>query len=438
LVDLVIKNAIVVTCDGSGSVLADGGVVVENGRIARVAASAELEASASNARQVIDGRGHILMPGLVNTHCHAGDSLFRGLVENLPLEPWLQTVWKAEGAILNPQTSRLGSELGFAELLLSGVTTVMDMFWYPHETVAAARSVGLRVATGGIFFDPPGVTGHDLAGRIAEAERFFEDFGNDDDVFPSIMPHGAYTVAPDNLKTAKALAERHGALFSIHAAETRAEQADVTGRYSRSIIRHMDHLGLLDRRTVLAHCVHLDDEEIAILARTGANVAHNPMSNLKLASGVARIPDMLAAGVNVTLGTDGAISGNDLDMWMALRLAATLHKGVSGRPDVVSTGEALAMLTSSGARALNASDRIGSLEPGKFADIIMIDLKRPHAVPVFDPVTHLVYSTAKSDIRHVFVGGQQMVRDGALTRHSLSGTLEAVERLAPAIAASIA
>lgn len=438
MTDLVINNALVVTCDGSGTVISDGGVAVDKGRITHVARSADLEAIAANARRVVDGSGHILMPGLINTHCHAADSLFRGLVENLPLESWLQTVWKAEGAILNAETSRLGSELGVAEMLLSGVTSVMDMFWYPAETVRAARSVGARIATGGIFFDPPGVTGHDLAGRIAEAERFFDEFGDADDVFPTVLPHGAYTVSPDNLKTAKAIAERHGALFSTHAAETRAEQADVSGRYGRSVIRHLDHLGLLDQRTVLAHCVHLDDEEIAILARTGASVAHNPMSNLKLASGVARVPDMLAAGVTVTLGTDGAISGNDLDMWMALRLAATLHKGVSGRADVVSTSEALAMITTAGAKALGAADRIGSLEPGKFADMILIDLKRPHAVPVFDAITHLVYSTAKSDIRHVFVGGEQVVRDGALTRHSVSDTIEAVERLAPRIAASIA
>lgn len=432
--DLVIRNTIVVTCDAASTVIPDGGVAVENGRITQVAPSADLPA---DARQVVDASGHILMPGIVNTHCHAADSLFRGLVEDLPLEPWLQTVWKAEGAILNPETSHLGSVLGFSELLLSGVTTVMDMFWYPGETVKAARALGMRVATGGIFFDPPGVTGDDLAGRIGKAERFFEEFGGADDVFPTVMPHGAYTVAPDNLKTAKAIAERHGALFSTHAAETRAEQADVAGRYGRSVVRHLDHLGLLDRRTVLAHCVHLDDEEIEILARSGASVAHNPMSNLKLASGVARVADMLAAGINVTLGTDGAISGNDLDMWMALRLAATLHKGVSGRADVVSTGEALAMLTSNGAAALAASDRIGTLERGKFADMVLIDIKRPHAVPVFDPITHLVYSTAKSDVRHVFVGGEQVVRDGMLTRHDIRETIEAVERLVPKIAASI-
>src|SRR5690606_30793787 len=171
---------------------------------------AGLEPLRAKARQVVDGSGQLLMPGRVNAHCHAADSLFRGLVENLPLEPWLQTVWKAEGAILNRQTTYLGNVLGLAELLLSGVTTVMDMFWYPDETVRAARLLGMRVSTGGIFFDPPGVNGQDLAGRIAAAERFFEEFGDAEDVFSAVLPHGAYTVSPENLRTAKKIADRHG------------------------------------------------------------------------------------------------------------------------------------------------------------------------------------------------------------------------------------
>jgi len=438
MVDLVIRNALVVTCDEAGTVIADGGVAVESGRLAQVGSSAELAPLAERAKRVVDGGGHILMPGIVNTHCHAGDSLFRGLVENLPLEPWLQTVWKAEGATLTPETSRLGSVLGFAELLLSGVTSVMDMFWYPFETVRAARAVGLRVSTGGIFFDPAGVTALSIEERVAEAERFFEEFGGADDVFPAALPHGAYTVSPDNLKAAKAVARRYHALFCTHCAETRAEQADISTRYGRSVVRHLDHLGLLDERTVLAHCVHLDDEELDILARTGASVAHNPMSNMKLASGFARVPEMLDRGINVSLGTDGALSGNDLDMWLALRLAATIHKGFTGRADLISTRQALDMLTTNGAKALGAADRIGSLEPGKFADMVLIDIKRPHAVPLFNPLTHLVYSAGKSDVRHVFLAGEQVVRDGQLTRLSLDDTLAAVEDLVPSIKAAVA
>lgn len=438
MTDLVIRNALVVTCDAAGTVIHDGGIAVDKGRIARVGSNAELAPLAERAKRVIDASGQILMPGIVNTHCHAADSLFRGLVENLPLEPWLQTVWKAEGAILNPETSRLGSVLGFAELLLTGVTTVMDMFWYPFATVEAARAVGLRVSTGGIFFDPAGVTALSIDKRVAEAERFFEEFADADDVFPAALPHGAYTVSPDNLKAAKAVAHRCGGLFCTHCAETRAEQADIQARYGRSVVRHLDHLGLLDERTVLAHCVHLDDEELDILARTKAHVAHNPMSNMKLASGFARVPEMLERGIDVSLGTDGALSGNDLDMWMALRLAATIHKGHTGRADIVTTRQAMDMLTRNGARALGTLDRIGSLETGKFADMVLVDVKRVHAVPMFDPLTHLVYSANKSDVRHVFLGGEQVVRDGALTRIDIAETLETVERLVPRIKASIA
>jgi 5-methylthioadenosine/S-adenosylhomocysteine deaminase len=436
--DLLIRNAIVVTSDAAGTVIPDGAVAVDGSRISAVGTAADLAPLAERARRVVDGAGHIVMPGIVNTHCHAADSLFRGLVEDLPLEPWLQTVWKAEAAILNPRTSHLGSVLGFAELLLSGVTSVMDMFWYPFETVRAARKVGLRVSTGGIFFDPAGVTAASIDRRVAEAERFFAEFGGADDVFPAVMPHGTYTVGPDNLRAAHAVSARHGGIFCTHCAETLAEQADVSGRYGRSVVRHLGHLRCIDERTVLAHCVHLDDEELDILARRGAHVAHNPMSNMKLASGFARVPDMLQRGINVSLGTDGPISGNDLDMWMALRLAATLHKGHTGRADVISTRQALDMLTINGARALGAADRIGSLEAGKLADIVMVDHRRPHAVPMFDPLTHLVYSAGRSDVRHVFLGGEQVVRDGALTRLDIDETMDEVSSLVPAIRASIA
>ena len=432
--DLIITGALVVTADADGTVIPGGAVAVRGGRITAIGTAEEI---GRDAGRVVEAGGLLLMPGLVNTHCHAADSLFRGLVEDLPLEPWLRTVWKAEAAILTPETVLLGGKLGFAELLLGGVTTVMDMFWHPRQTVAAARAVGLRVSTGGIFFDFPGVDHLDHAGRLAEARAFFEDFAGAEDVIPATLPHGTYTVGPEHLTDAKRLADEFGALFCTHAAETRAEQADIAKRYGRSVIRHLDSLGLLDARTVLAHCVWLDAEEIAILARTGASVSHNPVSNLKLASGIAPVPDLIAAGARVTLGTDGAISGNDLDLWMALRLAATLHRGASLRADAVSTGEALRMATLGGAEALGAADRLGSLEPGKFADMILIDLARPHAAPMFDPATHVVFSTAKSDVRHVFVGGEQVVEDGALVRLDLGEVLAEVAALTPRIAASL-
>lgn len=432
--DLIVTNAVVVTGDAAGTVVHEGAVGTRVGRVVAVGPAAEI---GREAAEVVDARGAILMPGLVNTHCHAGDSLFRGLIEDLPLEPWLRLVWKAEGAILTPETVRLGATLGFAELLLAGVTTVMDMFWHPFEAVEAARAVGMRISTGGMFFDGPGVDGLDGPGRLAQAERFIQAFAGAEDVRAGCHPHGAYTVGPETLRQAGALAERHGVSFSIHAAETRAEQALVRVRHGRSVIRHLDHLGLLGPRTVLAHCVWLDAEEIAILARTGAAVAHNPVSNLKLASGIAPVPAMLAAGVRVTLGTDGAISGNDLDPWLALRLAATLHRGATGDAAAVTMRQAFRAATLDGAEALGMGDAVGSLEPGKWADMVLVDRGRAHAVPLFDPLTHLVFSAGRGDVRDVFVAGRRVVRDGALTRIDLAGTLAAVQALAPRIADSI-
>lgn len=434
--DLLIKNAVIVTADADHSVIWGGSLAVRSGRIDKVGPMDELAALEPTAKRIVDAGGMVLMPGIINTHCHAADSLFRGLVEDLPLEAWLQKVWKAESAVLTPETTRLGATLGFAELLLSGVTTVMDMFWYPRQSVHAAEDVGVRLSTGGIFFDGAGVDGQTHEDRLAEAKGFFQDFGGRDDVLPAILPHGTYTVSPEHLREARAIADEHGGLFCTHAAETRAEQADIQNRYGRSIIRHLDHHGLLDDRTVLAHCVHLDDEEIDILARTGATVSHNPMSNLKLGSGIARIPDLINTGVRVTLGTDGAISGNDLDMWLALRLAATLHKGTRMQADIVTETEAFDMVTREGANALGAGDRLGSLEEGKLADMALVDVDRPHAVPMFDPTTHLVYSTSKADVRHVFVGGEQVVQDGALIRLDLTETLAKTRELIPAIKAS--
>ncbi len=433
--DLILTNALIVTADAAGTVIRDGALAVSDGRIAAVGPAA---AVGRDARELIDAGGMLLAPGLINTHCHAGCSLFRGLVEGLPLEPWLQRVWRAEAAILDPETSRLGARLGLAENLLGGVTTVMDMYWRPRQTVAAARDLGMRVATGPIFVDGPGVDGLTPDQRLKEAERFLDDFGDAEDVLPAVLPHATYTVAPDLLRATWRLAEAAGAIWHTHAAETRAEQADVTARHGRSVIRHLDALGLLGARTVLAHCVWLDDAEIAILARSGASVAHNPVSNLKLGSGIARIPDLLDAGVRVSLGTDGAISGNDLDLWLALRLAATLHNGATLRADAVTAAQALRMVTRDAAAALGAGARLGALEPGKLADMILLDLDRPHAAPLFDPLTHLVFSAAKADVRHVFVGGRQVVKDGALTRLDIADTLAEVAALAPRIAASVA
>ena len=431
MADLVIRGAQVVT--GAGEPIVGGGVAVRGGRIVAVGPDADLPPG----REVIEAAGAILMPGLINTHCHIASTLFRGLVEDLPLEPWLQTVWKAEAAILTPETTHLGSLLGLAEMALAGVTTVLDMWWHPEATVEAARAVGLRIATGGIVFDGPGVTGETPADRLAFADRFCRDHAAAEDVIACVLPHAAYTVGPENLIAAKRVADRHGAILTLHAAETAAEVAGIEARHGARVIGPLQGLGLLDDRTILAHCVHLEPGEIEVLARSGTHVAHNPVSNLKLASGIAPVPAMLAAGVNVSLGTDGAVSGNDLDPWLALRLAAMLHRGATGDAAAVGRAQALAMATQAGARALGREGELGTLEPGRRADMVLLDVSAPHALPLFDPVTHLVFSAAKSDVRHVWVGGRAVVRDRALTGVSMPEIAARIRALAPRVAGSI-
>lgn len=432
--ELVVRAGHVVTCNGGMTAYRNGAMAVADGRIVAVGPAAEI---GRDADRVIEAPDRILMPGLVNMHCHAADSLFRGLVENLPLEPWLETVWTAERAILDAQTCRLGARLGFAELLLSGVTTVMDMFWHFEETVVAAKELGIRVATGGIFFDWPGMDKKGPETRRTEAEAFAAAHAGDPSVFVGTMPHGTYTCGPDNLRAAWEVAVAADGFFCTHAAETRAEQATVTERYGKRVIRHLADLGMLSERTVLAHCVHLDHEEVALLAASGTHVAHNPMSNLKLGSGFAPVPALMAAGVNVTLGTDGAISGNDIDLWLALRLAATMHKAVTGDAAAVPSRDALRMATINGAKALRAADRLGSLEPGKAADFILVATDRVHAAPLFDPVDHLVYTAGRGDVTDVWVGGRRVVEAGRLLTTDVPALLADVHALRTRTLASI-
>ncbi len=378
------------------------------------------------------------MPGLINMHAHCADSLFRGLVENLPLEAWLQSVWKAQAIILRPpENCRLGAQLGIAELLLGATTTVMDNYWHADQTFLAAKQVGIRMATAGIFFDTPGMDGFGPEHREQKAIDLFETYGNDSEVFVGTMPHGTYTVGAENLKIAVDIAKKHDGFFSIHAAETRVEQETINQRYQTSVIRLLDKVGALSARTVLAHCVHVDEEELDLIAASGTHVAHNPLSNLKLASGFAPIPQMLDKNINVTLGTDGAISGNDLDMWLSMKLAATIHKAANDNPSAISAHQALHMATLNGAKALGALDILGSIEVGKRADFILVDMAGPHSVPLFNPINHLVFSASKNDVSDVFVSGQHIVKNRKILTFDVEKMLAKVRELQPAIVAAL-
>ena len=435
--DILIKDALIVTCDGSHSIIENGVMAVSQGKITALEQTGTSAAENLSAKKIVSANGNILMPGLINMHCHAADSLFRGLVENLPLEEWLGRVWIAEKAILTPETTYLGSILGLAENLLSGSTTVMDMFWYPDETVKAAKDLGMRISTGGIFFDLPGIGGRSHKDFIFEANNFYQKHSSDDSVIPAVLPHGSYTVSPQNLSEAKSIADRHGMLFCTHAAETQAEQNDIKARYDNSVIRHLDKHKLLGETSVLAHCVHLDEKEISLLAQSKTNIVLNPMSNLKLGSGIAPVKAMHRAEINLTIGTDGAISGNDLDMWLAMRLTCGLAKGVNMEADALTAEQVLHMATINGAKALGKSNTLGSLEIGKNADFILVDINNSHSIPLFDPITHLVFGAGRSDVTDVFVSGKHVVKNKKISGLDIEKIHEEVRQLAPSIKASL-
>ena len=435
--DILIKDALIVTCDPAHTIIENGLMTVSDGKITTLESTDSVSASSFQAKKTISANGNIVMPGLINMHCHAADSLFRGLVENLPLEEWLGRVWIAEKAILTPETTYLGSVLGLAENLLSGATTVMDMFWYPEETANAAKKLGMRISTGGIFFDLPGIGGRSHEDYISEAHQFSQNHQADENVIPAILPHGSYTVSPEHLIDAKRIADDYGILFCTHAAETKAEQNDIKTRYNNSVIRHLNEHKLLGENVVLAHCVHLDEKEISLLAKSKTNVVLNPMSNLKLGSGIAPVKEMKRAGINLTIGTDGAISGNDLDMWLAMRLTCGLAKGINMEADAITAEQVLHMATINGAKALGKSESIGSLEIGKCADIIMVDVNNSHSIPLFDPITHLVFGAGRSDITDVFISGKHVVKNKKITGIDIGKIYDEVRELAPQIKASL-
>lgn len=427
LADVVIEGALVVTMDTSERVIDDGVVAIADGAISAVVPRSE--ADGLQGRETIDATGRLVIPGLINGHVHMGDSLFRSLVEDLPLEPWLERLWISERAFVTHDNVRLGVDLALAEMIRSGTTCGLDMFWFPEAAAEASMEAGFRVVTGPIFFDYDGPDGIASPDRIPIGEAWFERFGEERFVTPCVGPHNALTVSPDGMVAARELADRHGALFHTHCSETRTEVETTTGRFGATPVAHLDALGILNGPTALAHCVHLTDDDFVRLRRTGAAVLHNPLSNLKLGSGIAPVARMLDEGIPVLVGTDGPVSSNDLDMWTAMRFAGLLQRGAHQDPVLTPAIEVMRMVTSVGARALGLGDDIGSIEPGKRADLVLIDLDRPHLAPMFDVYAHLVYSVGRDDVRSVMIDGDWVLRDRELQTLDEHAILEEVGEL---------
>lgn len=412
-VDYLITGGILVTLDEAGHIYEEGAIAVAGPDIILVGPRATVEAQVS-AQTTLDATGQVVLPGLVNSHTHAAMTLFRGLADDMQLEPWLEKIWRVESNHATADNVRIGSELAFIEMIRSGTTTAADMYWQRAVTAQAAQQAGFRLVSGPSFIDFEGPDGIGPANRAALAREYLERYRHDPLITICVQAHATYSVPTKLLEQAGDLAREYDALFITHASETRTEVETVTARYGQTPIEYLDSLGMLGPKTLLAHCVHLGQAEIELLAGRQTSVAHCPESNLKLGSGIAPVAAMLAAGVNVGLGTDGAATNNDLDMWGEMRTAALLQKGVRLDPTLLPAPTVLRMATLGSARALNLADKIGSLETGKRADIILVDFNQPHLTPLYNIYSHLVYSAHMADVQTVLINGRLVMHNRQL------------------------
>lgn len=405
-VDLIIEARWIATMAADFAVLEHHAVVVNAGLIVALLPSAEAKRYFNAAEQLNLGE-QVLMPGLINAHTHAAMSLMRGMADDVALMPWLEEhIWPAEQALLSPQFVQDGSLLACAEMLRGGITCFNDMYFYPQATAAAASQAGMRANLGLLVLDFPSAYASDADDYLQKGFDAHDTWRNNPLISSSIAPHAPYTVSDASLEKVMTYAEQLGLGLHTHLHETQDEIARSEQLYGMRPMARLAKLGLLGPDFLAAHGVHLLDYEIDMLAAYGCHIAHCPSSNLKLASGIAPVAELLAKGVNVALGTDGAASNNRLDMFSEIRLAALLAKGVTGDATVLPAQQALAMATINGAKALGLDDKIGSIEVGKYADLTALRLDEVLLAPYYDPISHLVYCCGREQVSHTWVAGE--------------------------------
>ncbi|MGE4085416.1 MAG: amidohydrolase family protein [Vicinamibacterales bacterium] len=430
-VALVVAGGTVITMDAARRLIPNGAVAVDAGRIVAVGPAAEI-AAGFRGLDTIDATGQAILPGLVNTHTHAPMVLYRGLADDLALMDWLQQyIFPAEAKTVSPAFVRTGTRLAILEMIQSGTTTYADMYYFQEDIAEVTRAAGLRGVLGQTIIQFPVADAKTPAEGLARAAAYIARFKGDPLIVPAVSPHALYTNDPATLIAARDLAIRERVPLLIHLAETADEVKVAKERGAASPTAYLESIGFFTGATTLAaHGVWVSAEDIAVLKRRNVGVAHNPESNMKLASGTAPVVDYLAAGVALGLGTDGAASNNDLDMFEAMRLASFLAKHSTRDPRAVPAQAALEMATIGGARALAMADRIGSLEPGKRADLITVRLDRARQTPLYDPLSHLVYATHGDDVETTIVDGRVLMRGRVVQ------TLDAAAVLAEARAAA--
>jgi len=413
-VDLIIRGGTVVTMDGSRRVIENGGVAIKGGRIVAVDDTADIDRRYA-AREIINGTGKVLIPGLINGHTHVPMTLFRGIADDLDLQEWLtKYIFPAEAKNVTEDFVRVGTRLGLAEMIRSGTTTYCDMYYFEDAIADETFKAGVRGVLGETVIDFPVADNKTYEAGLAYSEKFIQKWKGNALIVPAIAPHAPYTVSEDHLKAARALSDRLNAPIVIHISETKREVDDSLKAKGASPVNYLARIGFLNDRVIAAHMVWPTEGELGVLKKLGVGIVHNPQSNMKLASGTAPIPEMLKENLPVGLGTDGAASNNDLNLWEEMDTAAKLHKLISNDPKVVNAQDAFEMATIRGARAMHLEKEIGSIEKGKRADIVVVDLDALNQTPFYNIYSDLVYATKADDVRSVIIEGRVIMRDRRL------------------------
>lgn len=414
-VDLLVSGGTVVTMNAERRVIEDGAVAIRGDSIVAVGPRAEVVAKYTPARR-IDARGRIVLPGLINTHGHAPMTLMRGLADDLTLQEWLtKYIFPAEARNVTEDYVEWGTKLAIIEMIRGGTTTYADMYYFEDAMARVTKAAGMRAVLGETLLDFPAPDNKTHQQALAYTEQFLKRWQGDPLIRAAVAPHAIYTNSEQSLRDAFGLARRYNAPVLIHLSETKKENDDSQAQHGLSPTAYLEKLGLLGPDILAAHCVWLDTNDIAILARREVGCSHNPSSNMKLGSGAAPIVDMLAAGMRVGIGTDGpAGSNNDLNLMEEMDLAAKLQKVIRRDPQAFPATQAVEMATIGGARSLHMEKEIGSLEAGKKADLILIRTDAPHAVPMYNLYSHLVFALKASDVETVVIGGRIVMRNRRL------------------------
>lgn len=429
--DLLITNGIVMTMDPLGRVIENGAVAVCGETIAAVGSAAEVGSMA--ATETIDAAGGIIMPGLVNTHTHAAMTLFRGLADDLPLITWLnEHIFPAE-ALLDEGKVHAGTLLGCAEMILSGTTCFCDMYLFEDAVARAAKAAGMRAVVGEVLYDFPSPNYGPIQKGFDYTRHLIDAWHSDPLVTIAVEPHSPYLCAPDLLTEAADIAREHRVPLVIHLSETHKEVHDIQEKYGATPVGHLANLGVLGANLLACHCVVLNDVDMDLLQQHEVKVSHNPESNMKLASGVSPVADLVERGVCTGLGTDGCSSNNNLDLFAEMDMAAKLHKASRLDPTVMDAATVLRMATIDGARALGLDTITGSIETGKRADIIVIDTRKPHLTPMYHPTSHLVYAVGGSDVGATVINGRVLMKDRRLMHMDLEKIMADAWQIADAI-----